>query len=72
MADLAALKRRRTAAQIALAKAEKAHRGVTRARALFTRATAALLRAQLDHRTAAPLLRNKRPAGMPDLFAGAP
>ena len=43
-----------------------------RARRLFTRATAALLRAEVNHRTAAPLLRHQRRNAPPDLFAGAP
>lgn len=69
MADLATLRRRRAEAGLGLEAAERRHRGVAKARAAFNRATLALLRAELNHRTAAPLLR-ARAARRPkaDLF----
>ena len=58
MADLASLRRRRAAARLKLDAAETSHRGgVSKARAAFIKATAALLRAELNHRIAAPRMR---------------
>jgi hypothetical protein len=58
MADLATLRRRRAEAGLRLEAAERRHRGgVAKARAAFARATLALLRAELNRRIAAPLLR---------------
>jgi hypothetical protein len=58
MANLATLRRRRAEAQLSLDKKARRHRGgVTEARAEFVKATSALLRAELNHRIAAPLLR---------------
>ena len=58
MASLANLRRRRAEAQLSLEQKARRHRGgVAEARADFVKATAALLRAELNRRIAAPLLR---------------
>lgn len=58
MASIATLRRRRAEAQLSLDKKARRHRGgVAEARADFVKATAALLRAEINHRIAAPLLR---------------
>ena len=62
MADLATLRRRRREADLAyrLAQAQPAwKRGREKARITLVRATAALMRAELGHRKAAPLHRNR-------------
>lgn len=58
MASLATLRRRRAEARLKLDSKERRHRGgVAEARADFVKATAALLRAEINHRIAAPILR---------------
>lgn len=59
MSSLATLHRRRLDAKLALAKAEACpkKRGRGQARRDFIRATAAIIRAEINHRIAAPLLR---------------
>lgn len=58
MASLTTLRRRRAEAQLSLDKKARRHRGgVADARADFVKATAAILRAELNRRIAAPLLR---------------
>ncbi|PZR94132.1 MAG: hypothetical protein DI537_08565 [Stutzerimonas stutzeri] len=58
MAGLGTLRRRRAAAKLGLEAAERRHRGgVADARKLFEKATQELLRAELNRRIAAPLLR---------------
>lgn len=72
MADLATLRRRRRDADLAfrLAQAQPAwKRGREKARIALVRATAALMRAEMGHAKAAPLLRarkSREPAA--DLF----
>lgn len=64
MADLATLRRRRRDADLAyrLAQAQPAwKRGREKARIALVRATAALMRAELGHAKAAPLLRARKP-----------
>lgn len=70
MADISSLRRRRAEARRRLDSSEKRHRGVAKARAVYVKATAAVLRAELNHRIAAPLLRaqaTRRETG--DLFS---
>jgi hypothetical protein len=71
MTSLATLRRRRAAAIVALDKAIKSKAGtIGAARRGFARATAELLRAELNHRRAAPLLRTKAQGEQTgDLFA---
>ncbi|BCB18020.1 hypothetical protein [Bosea sp. ANAM02] len=58
MAKLKTLRRRQAEARLSLDKKARRHRGgVAEARADFVKATAALLRAELNRRIAAPLLR---------------
>lgn len=58
MASIATLRRRRAEARLKLDAKERRHRGgVADARADLIKATAALLRAELNRRIAAPLLR---------------
>lgn len=59
MASLETLRRRQLTAKLALAKAEACpkKRGRGQARRDFIRATAAIIRAELNRRIAAPLLR---------------
>lgn len=61
MTNLETLRRRRLNAKLALAKAEACpkKRGRGEARRAFIRATAAIIRAELNRRIAAPLLRNQ-------------
>lgn len=55
---LSSLRRRRAEAQLRLEAAERRHRGgVSDARKRFERATTEILRAEINRRTAAPLLR---------------
>lgn len=70
MTSLATLRRRKAQAVLALAAAERRHRGgVAQARREAMQAAHALLRAELNHAKAAPLLRAQaKPAGTPDLF----
>lgn len=71
MASLATLRRRRAAAQLLLDKKARRHRGgVAKARTDFVKATAELLRAELNRRIAAPLLRAQaRQRETSDLFS---
>lgn len=59
MADLTTLRRRRAEAraQLALAELQPKRKGRGKARRRFILATAEILRAELNHRIAAPLLR---------------
>lgn len=71
MASLATLRRRQAEARLSLDRKARRHRGgVAEARAELVKATAALLRAEINRRIAAPLLRAQaaqREAG--DLFS---
>jgi hypothetical protein len=70
MTSLAKLRRRKAQAVLALAAKERRHRGgVAKARADAIDATHALLRAELNHARAAPLLRAQAMRNdTPDLF----
>jgi hypothetical protein len=60
MTSLATLRRRKAQAVLVLAAKERGHRGgVAKARAEAIQAAHALLRAELNHARAAPLLRAK-------------
>ncbi len=71
MTRMERLRRQREAAQTSLATALKRHRGgVADARAGLNTATAALLRAEINNRIAAPLLRAQaRRDATADLFS---
>lgn len=72
MADLATLRRRRAEARARLAMAEACpkRRGRREARRAYILATAAIIRAELNHRIAAPLLRARtRQDTTGDLFS---